>query len=366
MPTKLAKLDRSALVSNFIVLAVILGIYFIFYWKTGLLTSGFRYFIDDHQIPTIKHDLGQQGYISTVVNWIKTDLSINRFRPFYYIQLVTQSATFGLRPTLWFSYLCLSASLTTFFLFLFARLRGISIVLSLLFAALSLWGSQAEIWARPSIPEAPGALFLSLSLVLAVLSVHPAYKSKILDALFFISVLLSSLSKEVFILCIPALIGIRVWLFCQSHQVSLKEAIRQNTAISGILLGLAALEILYIKLFLGTSATGYAGFDRSNLDLKNLLATVATLAKESHYQVLLAAIVLLAITVALKRQSFNIIIQELLPGLLIFLLIVVPQILIYAKSGISGYYLVPGVIGFALITVEVISCLQLQIKFVGY
>jgi hypothetical protein len=41
-------------ISIFIFISII---FLLTFWKTGLLTSGFRYFIDDHQIPRMYHDL---------------------------------------------------------------------------------------------------------------------------------------------------------------------------------------------------------------------------------------------------------------------------------------------------------------------
>lgn len=360
---KLNRLSRSA---NLIVLLGILIIYFLFYWKTEFLTAGFRYFIDDHQIPTIQYDLEQNGFFNTISAWIEMDRGIPRFRPFYYINLISATAVFQLHATVWAVYTCLLASFTTFFLFLFTRLQGFSISLSLLFAVVTLWGAQAEIWARLSIPEAPGTFFLSLSLVLAILGAKPSRQSRFLDISLIISVLLSSLYKEVFILFIPALVAIRIHAYSRLNQVSIYQAVRANWKISAVMLVIAAIETLYIKFFIGTKATGYAGFDSTNLKLNNLIITTKTLAQAGLFELLLLSIFLLLVITLAQKQSLLNLCKQLLPSAVIFLLIVVPQILIYAKSGIGGYYLVPGIIGFALLTVEVLNLLQQRLKFLGY
>lgn len=152
---------------NYIVLAIIFTGFVLIAYQTGLLTSGFRFFIDDHQIFLMDRDLRNQGWFSTVYQWILYDRQdVFRFRPYYQFHIVTLTQFFGLNAVFWFIYITVIGSLTCFFLFLFGRVLNFSIPISLLFAISILLGNQSEIWIRPLIPDSLGMFFLSMILIL--------------------------------------------------------------------------------------------------------------------------------------------------------------------------------------------------------
>ena len=101
---------------NFLVLIVLTLIFLITASKTGLITSGFRYLIDDHQIPLMYKHLTDKGLIETKLTWINYDRGLSRFRPYYQIQIVALTQLFGLNSVLWFLYISILGSLTAFFL----------------------------------------------------------------------------------------------------------------------------------------------------------------------------------------------------------------------------------------------------------
>ncbi len=150
---------------NFFVLIVLILAFLITASKTGLINSGFRYLIDDHQIPLMYNDLIDKGLIETIFTWIKNDRNIGRFRPYFQIQIVTLTQIFGINSVLWFLYISILGSLTAFFLFFFGRLLNFSVPVALVFSISTLLGSQSEIWIRPLIPDSQGMFFLSITLV---------------------------------------------------------------------------------------------------------------------------------------------------------------------------------------------------------
>lgn len=348
-----------------VVLIFIISFYFLIFSQTGLLSSGFRFFVDDHQITAINRDLSLKSLPSTILNWILLDNSA-RFRPAYYTHAVLQTKIFGLNAGLWFGYLCFLTSLTHFSLFAFTKLLKIPTILSLIFPGLTLWGVQAVIWARPSLPEALGTFFLSASLMFAPLGSRiPKYKT-VSNIIFVTLTILASLSKESFIIFIPALVAIKVWSDSILNEISLRQALSQNKFLAGFLGGVMILEVLYIKFAIGTQATGYAGFDENNLKLANLLRTTATLTKASYPSFLSLAIALLISVTLFKREPLLTLFKKLYPVVCILLIAIVPQILLYAKSGIDGYYLIPGILGYSLLTVVVLSLVLRKNKFLGF
>ncbi|HEY9619556.1 MAG TPA: hypothetical protein V6C78_04260 [Crinalium sp.] len=348
-----------------VILLLITSFYFFIFSQTGLLSSGFRFFVDDHQIAAINHDLSLKSLPRTILDWLLLDNSA-RFRPAYYTHVILQTQIFGLNAGLWFGYLCLLTSLTNFSLFAFAKLLKIPTTLALLFSGLTLWGAQAVIWARPSLPEALGTFFLATSLMFAALGSRISKYQTVSNIIFATFAVLTSLSKESFIIFIPALVSIKIWSDSTFNEIPLRQALSQNKFLAGVLGGVMILEVLYIKFAIGTQATGYAGFDENNLKISNLLRTAATLTKASHPSFLGLAIALLIAIAVFKREPLLALFKKLYPVVFILLASIIPQILLYAKSGIDGYYLIPGILGYSLLTVVVLSLILERSKFLGF
>ncbi|NEP52823.1 MAG: hypothetical protein F6K65_30095, partial [Moorea sp. SIO3C2] len=221
-------LNNRKLLSNFIVFTLIVITFFSIAYQTGLINSGFRYFIDDHQIPQLSYDLTNKGFLKTVSTWLNIDKSVNRFRPFYIINLVTVTQLFGINSTLWFLYITLLGSLTTFFIFVFGRLLNFSVLIALIFSISTLLGSQSEIWTRPIIPDAYGMFFLSVSLVFLGLSCKPKYNKGFTNVVFVIFTIFMSLCKESYLIFIPTLMVGKLFLYKNETQHSLWQTIKHN------------------------------------------------------------------------------------------------------------------------------------------
>ncbi len=360
------KISRESITFYFISFALILALWFLIFWRTGLLTSGFRYLINDHLMITMAHDLGQKGFLSTVRDWIVFDHSIGRFQPFYYIQAITITQLFGINPTFWLSYVCLLAGLSSFFLFSFARLYGMPTLVAVIFVGIIFIGPQATMWALPSNPQVIGMTFLSATLLLAALNAESRKQRIVLDITFILLTALASLSKESFILFIPALLVIKVLLESEHKQITLYQAIMQNKSVIALLLSLMGVELAFILSSVGTDRMGYAGVDQNTFDFEKILSTIGTITKVTHLEVVAILAILLVVTIVWRKESFLNISRKLAPTLVISLLIVIPQILLYTKSGIDGIYLIPATVGVALLTCQILTLLQSQAKFVGY
>ncbi|MEB3120236.1 MAG: hypothetical protein VKL41_03325 [Snowella sp.] len=327
---------------NFLILIVLILAFLITASKTGLLTSGFRYLIDDHQIPLMYNDLKNKGLIETIFTWINYDRSLSRFRPYYQIQIVALTQLFGLNSVIWFLYINILGSLTAFFLFFFGRLLNFSVPISLVFSISTLLGSQSEIWIRPLIPDSQGMFFLSITLVFLGLSCKYENHSRLNNIFLIIFTILMSLSKESYIIFIPTLISLKIWLFSSFRQVSLWKAIKSSKISLICLTSILTLEVSYIMFFLGTRGTGYAGVDKNSLQFSAIISTINVLLRDSFFLITFICIVLLLILSRLNKESIWVPIKELFPFSLFFLIALIPHVLLYSKSGISaGFYLFP-------------------------
>ena len=341
---------------NFLVLIVLILAFLITANKTGLLTSGFRYLIDDHQIPLMYKDLTDKGLIETILTWINYDRSLSRFRPYYQIQIVALTQLFGLNSVLWFLYISILGSLTAFFLFFFGRLLKFSVPVALIFSISTLLGSQSEIWIRPLIPDSQGMFFLSLVLVCLGLSCKYENHSRLNNIFLIIFTILMSLSKESYIIFIPTLIALKIWLFSYFRQVSLWKSIKSTKTLLICLTSILVLEVFYIIFFLGTRGTGYAGVDKNSLQISAILSTINILLRDSFFVITFVGIVLLLILSKLNKESIWVPIKEIFPFFLFFLIALVPHVLLYSKSGISaGFYLFPFIAIACLFLAKILS-----------
>jgi hypothetical protein len=310
------------------------------------------------------HDLMHKGILQTIKEWIIADYNFNRFRPYYQAHIVVLTKIFGLRSTLWFSYIAILASLTFLFLFLFARNFNFSFLISLIFVLPMFLDVQSETWARPIIPDAHGMFFLSA----ALLSLHFCSKNNkyqlITNSIFMILVLLMSLCKESYIIFIPTLIVLKIWLYAENNKLSILQSLKVNI-IGVILLSLLfCLEIFYILHFLDTNSMGYAGVDESSFNIFNIISTAQQFLWASYFPITLFTIACVFLLEIWQRQSVIIPFKKIFPFIVVFVVSFIPQIFLYSKSGIiAGFYLYPAIIGSLLLLAKSLSLLAEYSRF---
>jgi hypothetical protein len=351
-------------VSVMLIFIVILVFWLLILITSGSLFSGYH-FTDDHEIVAMNYDLkiDKINIIELFIQWIKRDLISGRLRPFYYIHRIIETRVFGLNFTLWSIYTGLLGVFTTFFLFLFGKLINFSTQEALLFSFLTTLGTQSAIWWQLGPAETIGSFLLSVTLVLAVLSEKENHKL-LYEILLIVLVLMMSLSKESFILIIPAIAFIKIWMSHHFQTISWQQAIVQNFLSIALLGSILLSEIIFLIFFLGlTPDIGYAGIDKFSI------SRIISAAKELHEAgdgwILLAS--LLAILVLSMRNSFPAILRTLKSLCLylsLFFLVAFPQIVLYAKSGISHRYILPGIIGYSFLLIALYSLLNRKYRLV--
>lgn len=326
------------------------------YYFSGLFFSGFA-FSDDYQVVQIKHELltSQESFIHIAKKWIENDLyQTKRFRPAYELYKVIQASLYGYNYQLYYFNNCLWAIISCFSLFYFSRSAlGFNIFGSFIFAILSLFGSQTQIFYALGPAESIGIVFLSLSLVFLSLSINKHGYRTFYDLCFLIFALLSSLSKESFILFIPVLIYWKVYLSKNKFNLTRTEAIRKNLIVLFALITILLVELVFIKLYIRNTNIGYAGY--KGIDLMKIAQAFFELL--SLYRVYILIIIgALLVFLSEKRASSNNgkdIVNRWFKhsnALIIFFLIITPQILLYSSSGFMFHrYYLPAVIGIAYI-----------------
>ncbi len=333
-----------------IALIIIFVCWFLLLFTSGSLFDGYH-FEDDHEIAAIHHELTVQksNIFQIIFQWIKNDQLGGRFRPFYWMHRVVNTRLFGFNLFLFSFYNLFLASISTFCFFLFARKLGYSLENSILFSFFTTLGLQSEVWWWLGGPaEALGTFLLSLSLLFLLLSISSKRFKLLWQILFYIFVLLMSGSKESFVLIIPALAFLKTWLFHQENNISWYRSIKENSFIISLLLMTCILEILYINYFVGTDF-GYAGYEGFNY-LK-FSKTLDSLNQNISGWLILVGLTLAVLTLnRINQRSYRDIFISFSLKTFLFLLIIIPQLLLYSKSGISHYrYLLPAILGYSVL-----------------
>jgi hypothetical protein len=321
-----------------------------FLFFTGTITSGFH-FTDDHEIITIQKKIYDTDLISALKSVLREDMAM-RFRPFYYIYRIVLIELFGTNILAWSILNFILAILTSYLLFLFVFRQGYSFINALLFPLLTLVGSQTAIWWRLGPAETIGFVLLSISLFLLNNAVRNGKKYQMI--LSIICLVLSSLSKESFLILIPAYILILLWLkWKYENYISIYKLFIDNVYTIVILI-IILLVFGYLVIFLiGTNKIGYAGIDDSVSIGRYLSFIVSNLRFNKYTKLIIIGLFFLlqnieSVNCRLKKAFKDL---PLIFNSLILMAIIIPQYLIYSKSGIFERYFLPLNLGFSLFVI---------------
>ncbi|MGE5340243.1 MAG: hypothetical protein ACM3SY_02070 [Candidatus Omnitrophota bacterium] len=338
---------------------------------TGTLTSGFH-LTDDHDLISLKKDLATTT-VSREVNGFLSELfgSKLRFRPFYAVSRRAVGAVLGTDFFAWSVYTGILAVLTSFFLFLFTRTIGFSLLESLFFVGFTLIGEQAAIWWKLGANETPGMVMLALTLLVmaqsARLQAHPQMSSRakriLFEILFIFFAILTSWCKESFVLILPALVFWKIELtyaYSEIPTLTRWQAVRKNTVTGMILLSVCAWELIHIYRAVTMTKIRYSG--ESGFNVEKLMKTSAHAVKATGgwvIVILLVVVGIIAFRTKIKdkkekkdkmvRLGFALILAGLITG---------PQVLLYTRSGIDERYLLPAALGISFFTITLMKFIR--------
>lgn len=355
-----------------ILLLIFAGFWFLLFLSSGTLFSGFH-FTDDHDIVAIHHHLTakQMNILEVMRQWLQEDHATGRFRPFYFIYRIFQTTFLGINFPFWATYNALTAVLATFLFFIFAGLLQFSLLEASLFALLTTLGPQSAIWWQLGPAETIGTLLLALSLVFTALSAAPSKFRLLYKGFAIIFAILMSLSKESYILMLPAISFLHIWL-SQKICGSWLKAFKQESLYVAILLLTFCSSLLFVKYSVGTTPDiNYAGVDGFRIGA--IWTTFLELSTHGSGWIILLTFALLiraqipqndhGKTVFLPSwKGLRYVLSSSLIPIFLFLLIAVPQSVLYAKSGISQRYLVPGIVAYSFLLIWLHHVLQSKQK----
>lgn len=358
--------------NNHETLAVILFfsiIMFSFLHITGTLTSGYH-FIDDHGMISIRNNLKETSFSETVFNYTKNDLLI-RFRPFYYFYYISVVEIFSLNFLAMSVFIGILAVSSFLFFYFGARKLKYSIFESVLFVLLAFVGPQLAIWWRLGTNETIGMFFLGLAfLFMAKCTDKEKYKSN--NIIFVILLIIASLCKESFIIIIPAFVVFKIWNEKNVFEITFKESVKNNYLLI-IPLVVMFIELVIIKFVVGTNKIGYAGVTSTVaefwLGIKNILFNKISLLTWLNLMSGLLGLYLISF-IFQKENRKDVIPQSLKNFFVCFCfsaLLVLPNILMHAKSGMVERYLLPTTFGLAFLVAGILkNTKNIYIKMIMY
>ena len=326
---------------------------------SGALFSGYH-FMDHSWFITMAQELTNLSVTDVLRNEINIDLSA-RFRPLWTVGNCLRVWVCGENLVLMILWQIFANILAAFAAYLLGRNLKWQHSDSLIFAGLILLGTQSAVFYQIGSAETCGLLFYLMSwyFILKYLNTTTPRKP-LFYGCFVLASICAALSKESFIMALPATY---VFYFWQSQTRSATNFVKtlKQTWKTLLLLAIFTFVFLSMMLLLVGSDFGYAGVEKS--------FAIAPYAKTAMWLWGVSGSVplaILAIIYLLKTRKFEI--QKWICPTLLFFVITLLQIVVYAKSGIIDRYLIPGIVGCAVIGVFTLQKLrenynEINVKF---
>lgn len=301
---------------------------------TGAIDSGY-YLKDFHALISFHQVLEDRGFWQAF-SWLNShDINV-RFRPFYSLYIITLTHFIKLNWQVWHCVIGSFAIVSSILLFKALRNFGFSTLASAVFLGITFLDVQVSSWVHISVAETPAFLFMSGS-IYCLSKLREGY-CLFWELAFLILAIFSSLSKESFLFLIPSLIYLRAWLA--------NFEIRRY-----IITLLSLLSLMLISFsFIHKISTNHPDL---KITVIQILKSILAITWNGSFILLLTLLALFNLFELCNYRHFR---DSLMP-LILFLLIITPQILLYARTGFTERYFLPGILGFSFLFAVVIDYL---------
>jgi hypothetical protein len=315
---------------------------------------------DDHRIiaPALAP---HPGAVRMWIDALKLDVTeVGRFRPVNQVFDVIGPVVLGPNPVVWHGVLLAIAAIVTLLLYFAGAIVWRSPPAGAVFALVTMLAPDpgpTTTWYRLGPKEGWAMLFVAAALLL--MAIHSVKPRSGAELAIFLLIVLSALSKEPFVLLVPAFAGVRIWLAARARNVTIREALR---SLRGVVIAYAALfvaglaGIAYVVRSAGAHSYG----------AKSLGMSAGTIAR-------------VVLRDVLRAPGFAI---WFIPGLLFLFLFprridlfglavvvawVAPQYAMYGtRGGFWDHYWIPCVIGFAAIDAAAVAALAREPRSIAY
>jgi hypothetical protein len=326
-------------------------LWFGFSYSTKAIFSGFHV-TDDHMILTLQREIAQKGFWAAAHSYIASEL-VQRFKPLIPLIYLLKIKFWGFHYIIWSVYNLMLAVITSFVCFLTAKKLKFNIFESVVFCLITFLSYQSLVWCHLAYDEAPGMFLLVLTLYFMVSAVQNNEKRKLYDVLFVLFYTLNLFVKETFIVTIPAILFLRNYLDKEEHNINWIETLKKNKFINVYFFSVLGILLLLIKLFIGTQ-NGYAGVEGTSLNL--YIDTFQQFIYFTPFLIPLSVVVFFFILLGKDRLlKFKSLAKTLAMPFVFALLVCIPQIVVYSKSGFFPRYMLPIMLGVSFFVINLLK-----------
>ncbi len=350
---------RKKSLTNVSVFILFFLIWFSLFRFTGSFTRGYNIY-EDYLVIKTNTQLDSGSLVSVTYNFAREDVDVrSRFRIFFSFYKVLSIKLFGNDLILHTIFSALLGILTSFFLFKFGIEAGFTKPLSLLFGILIFTGPEVIAWTDFSGSENFAMLFLALALFYSMKSINAPREKSVYKILFTIFLFFASITKENFILMIPAVLFLYLLTFGMKYRISIFASVKKNIVLLSMNFFVMTILLLSIFIFVGLNNQGYTGVDTDKLNLKTIFNFIESLFSYRIFIVILSGMFIVFISDLIHSKSKDSSLTHsgvyFFNAVILFLLIVFPQYITYIKTGLVGRYLLPFIMGFSLLLLFVIK-----------
>jgi hypothetical protein len=322
--------------SAFFIVSII-GLLFV--TLSGSVFSGYH-FMDCSGFTVIKDHLSSMSWIECGMKYFMNEGI--RFRPAWHFNTAFETWLWGDNMLLQGVWQIFQIIIAAFLIYLLGRRIKWTHWASLLFAGLSLIGTQSAIFYQTLAIETPALVLLLLSWHFLLSYVNRKHKTAYYSG-FVITSILIALMKENFILILPAGYVFYCMIYEEKYRTGFAKTLL-HTWKTGVLLMFITISCLVAVVVYAGTDFGYAGVDYHS--------GFAPYIKAAVYLYGISGVLLLAVpgTIYLlwKKKITG---KDWIYPVLLFLAITIPQLIIYAKSNIIDRYLIPATVGCAYFSI---------------
>lgn len=327
-----------------LVLGVILGM--------GTITSGFH-LVDDHEFLKWEYQIKYQNanVFALMKEWFWNDLRW-RYMPLYYCNRILSCYFFGTNLIAYSVLKALEIIFAIIFLYYCGKEMGCSKIYSLLFSLTAVVGYQSAVWWKLGPQEAQETLLFSAGFF-CLLKYLKSNKKRWMIGSIFLFILMAHY-KESFIILLPFLMLYVLYYeinFSQEGCVTLQGVWHCIKKRLGYLIALGIIfivPVLVIVFYVGTNNYGSIGLD-SGATISEYIDGMGRALKGDlkWYRRFgtLFCMILLTYWEELKK---------LWKEMLLTVSFLLPQVIIFGRTGIGERYILPSAIGYAFFFVCVI------------
>lgn len=350
----------------FVFLLLFLIFYAIFRYSDSF-NKGYN-IVEDHLIMNTNQSLEVKSSISVFSDMMKLDLEgYKRFRPFWVFYAFITIKIFGINLLYINIFVVLLGVITSFLLFKFCLNIGFNYFESILFSLITIIGPATVMWIRMIDAEIIGMLTLSISLFYLSKSIYSQKNRTTYQFLFLFFLFICALCKESFLILIPAILFLFFFLYGIKNNTGFIDTMKKNKLLITIIIVFTLICVFLILKYMGLTAQRYSGVDSKIVDIKAIEDFFYIIFNIKMFLITLFGIIIY-IVFKLKNDGNSIINFKnsvsifLIPFIFLFL-VILPQFILYYKTGFEGRYFLPFLMGFSFLLIYVLKVINVS-KFI--